>query len=127
MSPDEKERATDGPRFDRVLLALTGAAFAARALLLLLEPRCEFVGDEASWVSLGIHELGRPRRGLSPFRVPLIFYPPLYQIHRFACPRVFFRCGIEECGDAFERCPGRLHLHVHRGQRLGRAEGIAEI
>ncbi len=78
MSPVEKAQTSDGPPFDRVLVALTAAAFAARALLLLLEPRCELVGDEASWVSLGIHELGRPRRGLSPFRVPLVFYPPLY-------------------------------------------------
>jgi len=67
-----------GRRFDRVLLALTVAAFAVRAALLLLEPRCGFAGDESSWVALGTQEIGRPRRGLSPFRVPLIFYPPLY-------------------------------------------------
>lgn len=68
----------DGRTFDRVLLALTVAAFAARAALLLLEPRCDFAGDEASWVAMGTQELGRPRRGWSPLRVPLIFYPPLY-------------------------------------------------
>jgi hypothetical protein len=66
------------PDFDRILLGLTLAALAARAALLLLEPRCDFVGDEASWVSLGTRELGRPNRGLDPLRVPLIFYPPLY-------------------------------------------------
>jgi 4-amino-4-deoxy-L-arabinose transferase-like glycosyltransferase len=68
----------EGRSFDRVLLALTVAGFAARAALLLVEPRCDFAGDEASWVALGTQEIGRPRRGLSPFRVPLIFYPPLY-------------------------------------------------
>jgi len=68
----------DGRRFNRGLLALTIAAFVARAALLLLEPRCDLAGDEPSWVALGTKELSRPRRGLSPFRVPLIFYPPLY-------------------------------------------------
>ncbi len=57
---------------------LTALAFAARAALLLLEPQCGLAGDEASWVALGTQELGRPNRGLSPFRVHLLFYPPLY-------------------------------------------------
>jgi hypothetical protein len=63
---------------DRALLLLTAAAFLVRAVYLLLEPRCGPTGDEPSWIALGIHELGRPRRGLDPFRVKFIFYPPLY-------------------------------------------------
>jgi hypothetical protein len=62
----------------RALWVLAAAAFAARAAVLLLEPRCGLAGDEASWVALGTQELGRPNRGLSPFRVRLVFYPPLY-------------------------------------------------
>jgi hypothetical protein len=54
------------------------AAFVVRAGLILLEPNCGLAGDEASWVALGARELGRPHRGLSPFRVHLLFYPPLY-------------------------------------------------
>jgi hypothetical protein len=61
-----------------VLWVLAVAAFAARAALVLLEPQCGLAGDEASWVALGTRELGRPHRGLSPFRVHLLFYPPLY-------------------------------------------------
>jgi hypothetical protein len=62
-----------------VLWALALTAFAVRAGLLLLEPRqCGLAGDESSWVALGTQELGRPRRGLSPFRNHLLFYPPLY-------------------------------------------------
>lgn len=60
------------------LSALVLAAFAVRAGLLLLEPNCGLAGDESSWVALGTQELGRPNRGLSPFRVRLLFYPPLY-------------------------------------------------
>jgi len=60
------------------LCALALAAFAVRGVLLLLEPQCGLAGDEASWVALGTRELGRPHRGLSPFRVRLLFYPPLY-------------------------------------------------
>ncbi len=63
---------------DRALLWLTLAALLARVLFLLLEPRCELTGDEPSWIALGTNELGRPNGGLSPFKVRLIFYPPLY-------------------------------------------------
>jgi 4-amino-4-deoxy-L-arabinose transferase-like glycosyltransferase len=66
------------PTFDRTLLVLTVAAFAIRAVYLLLEPRCGPTGDEPSWIALGIHELGRPRRGLDPLKVKFVFYPPLY-------------------------------------------------
>jgi len=70
--------AESDARFGHALLALTLGAFLVRALYLLLEPRCELTGDENSWIALGVHELGRPRRGLSPLRNPLIFYPPVY-------------------------------------------------
>jgi hypothetical protein len=62
----------------RASWVLTALAFAARAALLLLEPQCGLAGDEATWVALGTRELGRPHRGLSPFRVHFVFYPPLY-------------------------------------------------
>jgi hypothetical protein len=65
-------------RFARALLALTVAAFLVRAALLLFEPRCRPTGDEPAWLALGLNELGRPNRGLSPLRNPFIFYPPLY-------------------------------------------------
>jgi len=71
------------------LAALTAVALAVRALLLLLEPRCGLAGDEASWVALGTQELGRPNRGLSPLRVRLIFYPPLYPYFIAVLQRAF--------------------------------------
>lgn len=64
--------------FGRLLLALTAAAFVVRIAYLLWEPACALAGDESSWVALGTQALGRPHRGLNPFRVTLIFYPPLY-------------------------------------------------
>ena len=64
--------------FGRTLVALTLVAFAVRAAALLLEPRCSLAGDESSWLALGLRELGRPNRGLSPLRNRLVFYPPLY-------------------------------------------------
>lgn len=64
--------------FGRILVALTVGAFAVRAAVLLLEPRCPVAGDESSWLALGLRELGRPNRGLSPLRNRLVFYPPLY-------------------------------------------------
>ena len=76
--PTPDPAAASESRVGRVLWVLAVAAFAARAALVLLEPRCGLAGDEASWVALGTRELGRPHRGLSPFRVHLLFYPPLY-------------------------------------------------
>jgi len=60
------------------MLVVTAGALLVRVLYLLLEPRCDLTGDENSWIALGVHELGRPHRGLSPLRIPLIFYPPVY-------------------------------------------------
>jgi 4-amino-4-deoxy-L-arabinose transferase-like glycosyltransferase len=78
MSEVQSEAPRPESRAAVWLAALTVAAFAVRVGCLLLEPQCGLVGDEASWVALGTQELGRPHRGLSPFRVRLIFYPPLY-------------------------------------------------
>ena len=84
--PEASEPAPSGspastkepPRLDRAFLLLTVAAFLVRAVYLLLELGCEPTGDEPSWIAIGIHELGHPRRGLDPLRVRFVFYPPLY-------------------------------------------------
>ncbi|MCG6919580.1 MAG: glycosyltransferase family 39 protein [Acidobacteria bacterium] len=78
LQPASPEPTPKAPRIDHALLLLTLAAFVVRALYLLLEPHCGPTGDEPSWIALGIHELGRPRRGLDPLRVKFVFYPPLY-------------------------------------------------
>jgi hypothetical protein len=72
------EASEEGRGFGRILIALTAFALAVRLAYLLWEPACALAGDESSWVALGTQELGRPRKGLNPFRVHLIFYPPLY-------------------------------------------------
>jgi hypothetical protein len=77
------------PGFDRTLVVLTLVAFAVRAAALLLEPRCPLAGDESSWLALGLRELGRPNRGLSPLRNRLVFYPPLYPYFIAILHRVF--------------------------------------
>ncbi len=68
---------------------LTLVAFAVRAAALLLEPHCPPTGDEPTWLALGLRELGRPNRGLSPLRSRLIFYPPLYPYFIAIVHRVF--------------------------------------
>jgi hypothetical protein len=78
MPEVQPEAPRPGSRAALWLAALTVAAFAVRVGFLLLEPQCGLAGDEATWVALGTQELGRPHRGLSPFRVRLVFYPPLY-------------------------------------------------
>jgi hypothetical protein len=77
-SPSSAPPAAPRPGVDRALVLLTLLAFAVRAVYLLLEPRCSLTGDESSWIALGIHELGRPHRGLSPLRNTFVFYPPVY-------------------------------------------------
>jgi hypothetical protein len=79
----------DSRGFGHALLALTGVAIVARVAYLLWEPACALAGDESSWVALATQELGRPRRGLDPFRVRLIFYPPLYPYFVAILHRVF--------------------------------------
>jgi 4-amino-4-deoxy-L-arabinose transferase-like glycosyltransferase len=87
--PASSASIEEPPRLDRALLLLTVAAFLVRAVYLLLEPRCGPTGDEPSWIALGIHELGRPNRGLDPLRVKFIFYPPLYPYFIAVLYRVF--------------------------------------
>ena len=82
-----EDRTTAGP--DRVLLLLTFLGLVARVLFLLLEPSCERVGDEPTWLAIGLRELGRPNRGLSPFRTRLLFYPPLYPYFIAVLTRIF--------------------------------------
>ena len=88
-SSPPSDLAPEPARVDRALLLLTVAAFAVRAIYLLLEPLCGPTGDEPSWIARGIHELGRPRRGLDPFRVKFVFYPPLYPYFIAILYRVF--------------------------------------
>jgi hypothetical protein len=75
----EPAQDTSSPRAspDRALLLLTGTALLVRLAFLLLEPRCELVGDEPSWVEIG-RRLLRPARSWSPLESDLIFYPPVY-------------------------------------------------
>lgn len=65
------------PDSRRALLLLTGAAFLARAAYLLLEPRCELVGDEPSWIAFSTKVLRHPDY-LWPLHNGLVFYPPVY-------------------------------------------------
>lgn len=89
--PSARPAPPSGP--DRVLLALTVAAFAARAAFLLLEPRCPPVGDEPAWMVLGTRAVGRPSRGFSPLRSELVFYPPLYPYFIALLYRTFHTLG----------------------------------
>jgi hypothetical protein len=84
--PTER-RPTDS--FARILLLLTLVGLAARVLFLLLEPKCDPTGDEPAWLAIGLRELGRPNRGLNPFRVRLIFWPPLYPYLIAVLNRIF--------------------------------------
>jgi hypothetical protein len=60
----------------RPLLLLTLAALALRIAFVLLEPATRLAGDERTWIGWGVEGFAAAR--LSPTRVPLIFYPPLY-------------------------------------------------
>jgi hypothetical protein len=86
--PERAERGTGGGP-DRILLLLTLLGFAVRVAFLLFEPACEAVGDEPTWLALALHELGRPNRGLSPFRTRVLFYPPVYPYFIAILARVF--------------------------------------
>src|SRR5512138_416330 len=93
LESDVPTQATDGERVDlrfgRALVLLTLAGLTIRAALLLLEPRCRPTGDEPAWLALGLSELGRPNRGLSPLRNHFIFYPPLYPYFIAIAHRLF--------------------------------------
>jgi hypothetical protein len=61
----------------RHLGALTVAALLVRLAFLILEPATHPVGDERTWTDWAIN-LASPRVSFSPFRIHLIFYPPVY-------------------------------------------------
>jgi hypothetical protein len=62
----------------RGLLGLTALGLAARLLFLALEPQVAMAGDESSWTDIAISQVARLRRPFSPFRSPILFYPPGY-------------------------------------------------
>jgi 4-amino-4-deoxy-L-arabinose transferase-like glycosyltransferase len=64
--------------FRRKLLLLTVAAFLVRAAFLLLEPPTGPVADERTWTNWAIEGLVTPRVHFDPFRIRMIFHPPLY-------------------------------------------------
>lgn len=74
--PDEQARRTIP--FGRGLALLTAAGLAVRIGFLLLEPRAELAGDESTWATLAVAGLARLRRPFSPFKTPIVFYPPAY-------------------------------------------------
>ena len=64
--------------FGRGLVLLTAAGLAARIAFLLLEPRAELAGDESTWTALALRGVLLPRHAFSPFKTPILFYPPAY-------------------------------------------------
>jgi hypothetical protein len=71
------------------LLLLTLAGLAARVAFLALEPKVELLGDESSWVALGVHGLAELRHPLNPLARHIIFYPPGYP-YFIAVPYLLF-------------------------------------
>ena len=64
-------------RWARSPWAWAAVALVLRSAFVLLEPAWEPMGDEPSWLALGLGLL-RGRHALSPLRPDLIFYPPAY-------------------------------------------------
>src|SRR5437867_4235522 len=67
-----------GRRFGLSLLFVFLAGLALRAAFLQLEPPTFPVGDERTYLTWGTQYLPSGRVGFSPFRMHLIFHPPLY-------------------------------------------------
>jgi 4-amino-4-deoxy-L-arabinose transferase-like glycosyltransferase len=67
-----------GPSFARTLGLILLGGLALRAAFLLLEPSTFPVGDERTYLTWGTQYLPSARVGFSPFRMHLIFHPPLY-------------------------------------------------
>jgi 4-amino-4-deoxy-L-arabinose transferase-like glycosyltransferase len=67
-----------GPSFTRALGRIFLGGLALRAAFLLLEPSTFPVGDERTYLTWGTQYLPSARVGFSPFRMHLIFHPPLY-------------------------------------------------
>ena len=64
--------------FRRALWLIFLGGFALRAAFLLFEPPTFPVGDERTYLTWGATYLPSGRVGFSPFRMHLIFHPPLY-------------------------------------------------
>jgi len=73
-----RRASAEGRALSRDLLLVTAFGLGLRVLFLLVEPRAEPMGDEPSWIALGVDGLATLRRPLSPFKSSLIFYPPAY-------------------------------------------------
>lgn len=67
----------DGDRMARRLALLTTFALLVRLAFLVLEPATHPVGDERTWTDWA-RNLASARVHYSPFRIHLIFYPPVY-------------------------------------------------
>ena len=67
-----------GPSFGRALGLIFLGGLALRAAFLLLEPSTFPVGDERTYLTWGTQYLPSARVAFSPFRMHLIFHPPLY-------------------------------------------------
>jgi 4-amino-4-deoxy-L-arabinose transferase-like glycosyltransferase len=67
-----------GRRFARPLWLIFLAGLALRAAFLVFEPPTFPVGDERTYLTWGTQYLPSARVGFSPFRMHLIFHPPLY-------------------------------------------------
>jgi 4-amino-4-deoxy-L-arabinose transferase-like glycosyltransferase len=77
MVSTETARPRGDDRLARHLAALTVAALLIRLIFLILEPATHPVGDERTWTDWAVN-LASPRVLYSPFRIHLIFYPPVY-------------------------------------------------
>jgi len=64
--------------FGRRLALLSAAGLAVRIGFLLLEPRAQLAGDESTWTALAFRGILLPRHAFSPFKSPILFYPPAY-------------------------------------------------
>jgi 4-amino-4-deoxy-L-arabinose transferase-like glycosyltransferase len=60
------------------LLVLFLAALFVRLLFLVLEPQTRLLGDERTWIALGLQRVAAPPVSFNPLRSSLIFYPPLH-------------------------------------------------
>ena len=77
MASSQEAGPDDGDRLARGLAALTVAALVVRLGFLIVEPATHPVGDERTWTDWAVN-LASPRVLYSPFRIHLIFYPPVY-------------------------------------------------
>lgn len=76
--PTVRPSPDPGKAFGWRLAWLTLVGLAVRVAFLLLEPHAALAGDEPTWIYLGVQGLAQLNRPFSPFRSPIIFYPPAY-------------------------------------------------